>query len=242
MKLVRRLAMALTVTGALMVATAGNASAHFSQVNHYCGLSDAKMSVELVDYGKGAQITVIINGVTVTNTTFDDNYFSNFDLNHKTSNSYQIIVVAGDDASFNINRSGIFCADLPAPPTTPTTAPPVVTTAPPVVTTAPPVVTTAPPVVTTAPPVVTTAPAATTTTTIAGSSSGGPTPTVTTAPAGNSISGSTVAAAGPTPTVKSNPLLPATGSRNTIIMQLGIIAMCVGALTLILVRRPAEAS
>lgn len=235
MKLVRRLAMALTVIGALMVATSGTASAHLAFSTYYCNSDSARLGIEAQAYGTGNQIVVVINGTTVLNTTFGDSIKDSFPLIPGQANSYSITITATDPA-YNWFESRKDLCGVPDE-TVVTTAPPVVTTAAPA-TTAAPTVTTAAPTVTTAAPTVTTA-APATTTTIAGS--GGPVPVASTTTT-VAATGGTVAAAGPTPTVKSNPLLPATGSRNTIFMQLGIIAMCIGALTMILVRRPAEAS
>jgi hypothetical protein len=221
--------MALTVAGALMVATGGSASAHFSGIIHYCGPFDAKMSVTLEDYGPG-HIIVIINGVEVENADYNGKYYRAFDLDHTKANSWRVIVDA-DVASFDIDKVGSFCGEESVE----TTAAPEVTEAP--VTTEAPTTTAAAPATSDPSSTAASTTAAPTTTSSVGIA--GPVPTSTTIAA----TATTVAVAGPTPTtVASNPLLPATGSRNTIIVQLGIISMCVGILTMMLVRRPVEAT
>jgi hypothetical protein len=113
----RRIVLILTTALATTAIGEGSASAHFSQINHYCGLSDAKMSVELIGYGPG-HIRVTVNGQVRIDADFAANFFSNVDLNHRANNFYEV-VVTGFDSAYDYVRTGVFCGPAVVPPVIP---------------------------------------------------------------------------------------------------------------------------
>ena len=83
------------------VAGAAPASAHTPNVTADCGA----VNVDLQMY-RGADLTVVIDDVTVQDTTFDREFVESYEISRDAAHAWSIDVVAHDGDQFNYQQSG----------------------------------------------------------------------------------------------------------------------------------------